>query len=1024
MQINPFNHDFSRACDYLYPALFESIHESVLPFLQTIYEPGDVFEVRGLKATGAPNAHSPFKSTHCGYFTDLNCAARSIAILDHLHDPAGVYFTINPVKPDLLARAANQTEFNVKTTATDADVTRRRWLVLDFDPQRVSGVSSTDAELKLARDLAERVQVFLAEQGWGEPLRVMSGNGYHLWYRINLPADDGGLVSRVLGGLASIFTDDAVDLDTTVYNPSRIMKVPGTMARKGSHFLGSDGVEPRPHRRSRWENPGTKPLLVEQAKLEALADELKPKKTEVARPKASGTAASRHREPRAHVPLPQLEPITAGCSFMRHVVDDAVSLSEPEWYAGLSIMGRCEEGVSLAHQHSEAHPGYDPDKTQKKLEQALEKSGPRTCESIRDGLNWSGCETCPHAGKIKSPIQLGRDRSPATALEGRCLEADHYRVDTDGIYHVQHTERHGPRETRVANFAAWISAERTLDDGEETTRMFDIEAYVGGRWLKASVDAEEFDDLKWVTRDLGSDAVIMATPNAKHHARAAIQLLSGDGKDRVTCFTHTGWREVGGQWVYLHGGGALGADGEVDGLSTQLPGYLEPVSLVEPTSDDLSQAVRESLELIDLGPDAITVPVLGGVYRSVLGRSGVNLHLLGSTGVYKSQVAALAQAHFGAGFDDSKFPASWKDTGYALMSKGFHAKDMLMVVDDFKPVGSQYDRQKLIATADSLFRGNANGAGRGRLTRSGKDRAQNPPRTLVLSTGEDTFLVNSLQARVWEVPVKPGDIDTRGLTQSQERARAGRYVLAMTGYIRWLAEHHQEHVAELPNAEADLRSQLDLDGHKRTGSQAAQLLMGWTTFLEFAQEVGAVTDAQAEVYRERAVQSLVQQGEHQSAMQEQTKPAERFLELLGSAISTGQAHVEGIRGESLDHREHWGWRRGSQGAFQPQGDMVGWLDGDDLYLDLTQALKVAQRAAGSDNQSLAMTERMLSQHLHESRFLASNDLASRASHKVRKSCGGSRQNVLHLRASDVVDSDEPKVVTPSLPLAPHLGIAA
>ena len=73
-----------------------------------------------------------------------------------------------------------------------------------------------------------------------------SGNGAHLLYRLDLPNDQFAtdLIQRVLGGIAARCAPDDVDIDLTVYNPARICKLYGTMARKG------DSTADRPHRRS------------------------------------------------------------------------------------------------------------------------------------------------------------------------------------------------------------------------------------------------------------------------------------------------------------------------------------------------------------------------------------------------------------------------------------------------------------------------------------------------------------------------------------------------------------------------------------------------------------------------------------------------------------------------------------------------------------------------------------------------------------------------------------------------------
>jgi hypothetical protein len=81
--------------------------------------------------------------------------------------------------------------------------------------------------------------------GWPPPLVLDSGNGFHLWYPIDLPAADGGRVGRVLKGLACLYDTPAAAVDTSVFNPSRIAKLPGTWARKG------DATADRPHRMAR-----------------------------------------------------------------------------------------------------------------------------------------------------------------------------------------------------------------------------------------------------------------------------------------------------------------------------------------------------------------------------------------------------------------------------------------------------------------------------------------------------------------------------------------------------------------------------------------------------------------------------------------------------------------------------------------------------------------------------------------------------------------------------------------------------
>jgi hypothetical protein len=146
-----------------------------------------------------------------------------------------VYFCLNPALRDLLARACNRAECYAKHTTGDKDILRRRWLLIDFDPERPAGISSTDAEHQAAIQRAGDCREWLTGHGAPAPIYADSGNGAHLLYRIDLPNDAES--AKALGGclelLAGRFNDERVKVDPTTFNASRISKVYGTAACKG-----------------------------------------------------------------------------------------------------------------------------------------------------------------------------------------------------------------------------------------------------------------------------------------------------------------------------------------------------------------------------------------------------------------------------------------------------------------------------------------------------------------------------------------------------------------------------------------------------------------------------------------------------------------------------------------------------------------------------------------------------------------------------------------------------------------------
>ena len=136
-----------------------------------------------------------------------------------------------------------------------------------MDPKRKSGISSTDEELKNAEAMASKVAEYLENMGFSTPIRAKSGNGCHLLYKIDLPKTDENemLVKKCLQSLDYLFTDDTCEIDKSVFNPSRVSKLYGTMARKGAD------TENRPHRLSELSMVPDEVCATERAKLEELA---------------------------------------------------------------------------------------------------------------------------------------------------------------------------------------------------------------------------------------------------------------------------------------------------------------------------------------------------------------------------------------------------------------------------------------------------------------------------------------------------------------------------------------------------------------------------------------------------------------------------------------------------------------------------------------------------------------------------------------------------------------------------------
>ena len=212
--------------------------ESIVSALKLWFREVDVFEIRVLDAL-SPEWMRPHMES--GYF-DYEHIPDAAEAIGKLRSFRGAYAMVNPVNPDLLARACNRLRgITREATTADTDILSRRWLLVDCDPKRVSGVSSSDSEHEAAISMACKIRSGLSASGWPDPIMLDSGNGAQMMYRIDLPVEDGGLVQRCIAGIATA-GDDKADVDLTVFNPARIWRIPGTMNCKG------DDVKTRPHR--------------------------------------------------------------------------------------------------------------------------------------------------------------------------------------------------------------------------------------------------------------------------------------------------------------------------------------------------------------------------------------------------------------------------------------------------------------------------------------------------------------------------------------------------------------------------------------------------------------------------------------------------------------------------------------------------------------------------------------------------------------------------------------------------------
>lgn len=766
-------------------------------------------------------------------------------------------------RPGRLSRARLLRHFRV--TGTDDVVgvyaygaeKRGKWLVIDIDNH------DDGADPEVNRRYARHLYAKLTGLGFVCLLYESNGNGgFHLWVLFATP-----VAAVILHRFGNWLVTDHADHGFTK-PPEVFPKNEGETA--WGHWVRLPGRHPK---RDVWSRVWTGTQWVTEAA--AIAHVLSLTGSDPARipPEAGRPAPTAKKEPRAKddrvagVAGGALEPWEAfnraataesvAALLERHGwtrdgerTDGAIEFVRPGKGQGQGANLKVVSGVPIFHVFTDAG-GIPP--------------GAHAPDAVRCHLEFHGdvkaLNTQLRAEGYGSRAPVGGASKAAVDLKG--LTESGYTADQGGTYQYVLTRDNEAGELqfkerrKLANFTARIVGETVNDDGAEQTREFAVSVEQLNKPARtACVPVERFGSLDWVVERFGPQYVIQAGSGKRDHLRCAIQEMSGDEIPTTTIYRHTGWREIGGQWRYLHGGGAIPVVPTVPvstGVEVRLDGTADGFRLQPAEGDQLRQAVRTSLNLLNgLAPDAIVFPLLATVYRAALGAPDYALWLSGVTGAQKSELAALAQQHYGAAMTRDRLPGNWSSTDNALEGLAFTVKDALLVIDDFAPPSSRADADRQHRTAERLIRAQGNHSGRQRMRADGTLRPPKPPRGLILATGEDVPRGHSIAARLAVVEVRRGDVNLARLSECQRDAAAGLYASAMAGFVAWLAPRYASVRAGLDAERTQLR-----DGfvgrypHARTPDTVANLLIGLRYLLRFAQRTGAIDREERGCLRDR-----------------------------------------------------------------------------------------------------------------------------------------------------------------------------
>lgn len=277
-----------------------------------------------------------------------------------------------------------------RRTAEHAGRLKSLFFDLDCEPGKAGKYESKE-------DAIRAFVGFLKKTGLRATHLVRSGRGVHAYFALATSIDAATYVD-LSSRLAALARREGLLFDPAVMaNAAQVMRIPGTINSKN----GATCTATRLHAHDFYS-------------VDAIAALLPSVAPDAGPPAATGRAfdASVKAEVIAGDSRPSdPQTVIAECPAMGEVARTRGDVPEPFWRAMLGLAKHTTGGADMAHQLSEGYAGYDFAETQRKIDGW--KTGPTTCTEF--GKHTKACETCPHSGKIKSPIVLGYSAPAAPA---------------------------------------------------------------------------------------------------------------------------------------------------------------------------------------------------------------------------------------------------------------------------------------------------------------------------------------------------------------------------------------------------------------------------------------------------------------------------------------------------------------------------------------------------------------------------------------------------------------------------------
>lgn len=485
----------------------------------------------------------------------------------------------------------------------------------------------------------------------------------------------------------------------------------------------------------------------------------------------------------------------------------------------------------------------------------------------------------------------------------------------ESVLHVGTDRERAVRHT-IATFSA-VLEEVVLDvDGPDVKphpSLYALSVVRGARApYRVEVPADEWARAEWPERYIPSPGVGPGGRATREHLRAAIESLSSPVAQYRYRFV--GWGRHEGRPVYLHAGGAVDAQGDVQGLRAE-PSVARCSRVVLPplAGFDAARDVGALVYLFGHEPASVVVTLIGFAFRAAMGGARSSVHVTGRTSLGKSVLIGVISQFFGVSFSGRNPLLSWR--GRNASAQGI-LETLACVRDAFIQVDDLQRTPESVAKATIVFPAHFEGAAQIRGRRNGGSLSGTPSSGVIGSSGETLPDEPSVRNRVYllDLGEHPSPRLDVGEYCAKARGDRGELARAMSRFIQWWAPKYDEQQPHLIQQEREAAETWGLGVDARAAEVLGAPALGLDTLFGFLHDLGVDPQELASM-RERARTALRVASEVHVAHVEEEVGWKRFLELVREAFLSGKAHCIHARriGRSLVFGPPpspmlWGWR--------------------------------------------------------------------------------------------------------------------